>query len=48
MRVGADPEVARGRELLALVRAGAIDGLSIGFSHRQSRVDRRAASASLR
>src|ERR1700742_2640357 len=25
------PEVARGRELLALLRAGAIDGLSIGF-----------------
>ena len=25
------PEVARGRELLSLLRAGAIDGLSIGF-----------------
>ena len=33
------PEVARGREVLALVRAGAIDGLSIGFRTTQARVD---------
>jgi uncharacterized protein len=33
------PDVARGRELLALVRAGAIDGLSIGFRTVKGRVD---------
>src|SRR5437868_6526308 len=33
------PEVARGRELLALLRAGAIDGLSIGFRTVKGRVD---------
>ena len=33
------PEVARGRELLSLLRAGAIDGLSIGFRTVKGRVD---------
>src|SRR5512146_219464 len=33
------PEVARGRELLSLLRAGAIDGLSIGFRTTKARVD---------
>lgn len=33
------PEVARGRELLALLRAGAVDGLSIGFRTVRGRVD---------
>jgi len=33
------PEVARGRELLSLVRAGAIDGLSIGFRTAKARID---------
>ena len=33
------PEVARGRELLALLRAGAVDGLSIGFRTVKGRVD---------
>src|SRR5690349_7351279 len=32
------PEVARGRELLSLVRAGAIDGLSIGFRTAKARM----------
>ncbi len=31
--------MARGRELLALLRAGAIDGLSIGFRTVKGRVD---------
>lgn len=31
------PEIARGREVLALMRAGAIDGLSIGFRAVQGR-----------
>ena len=35
------PEVARGRELLALIRAGAIDGLSIGFRTVKGRIDPR-------
>jgi HK97 family phage prohead protease len=35
------PEVTRARELLALVRAGAIDGLSIGFRTVKGRVDPR-------
>src|SRR5689334_24864743 len=35
------PEVARGRELLSLLRAGAIDGLSIGFRTVKGRVDPR-------
>lgn len=33
------PEVARGRELLSLLRAGAIDGLSIGFRTVRGRID---------
>jgi uncharacterized protein len=33
------PEVARGRELLTLLRAGAIDGLSIGFRTAKARID---------
>jgi HK97 family phage prohead protease len=33
------PEVARGRELLSLLRAGAIDGLSIGFRTVKGRID---------
>jgi hypothetical protein len=33
------PEVARGRELLSLLRAGAIDGLSIGFRAAKARID---------
>ena len=33
------PEVARGRELLALIRSGAIDGLSIGFRTVKGRID---------
>jgi HK97 family phage prohead protease len=36
------PEVARGRELLSLLRAGAIDGLSIGFRTAQARIDPRS------
>jgi len=36
------PEVARGRELFALVKAGAIDGLSIGFRTIKGRVDPRS------
>lgn len=35
------PEVTRGRELLSLLRAGAIDGLSIGFRTVSGRVDPR-------
>ena len=33
------PDVARARELLALLRAGAIDGLSIGFRTVKGRID---------
>ena len=33
------PDVARGRELLSLLRAGAIDGLSIGFRTSKARID---------
>jgi len=33
------PEVTRGRELISLLRAGAIDGLSIGFRASKSRID---------
>jgi uncharacterized protein len=33
------PDVARGRELLALIRQGAIDGLSIGFRTTKARID---------
>jgi HK97 family phage prohead protease len=35
------PDVQRSREVLALVRAGAIDGLSIGFKTVKGRVDPR-------
>ena len=35
------PDVQRGREVLALVKAGAIDGLSIGFKTVKGRVDPR-------
>ena len=33
------PDVTRARELLALLRAGAVDGLSIGFRTVKGRVD---------
>jgi HK97 family phage prohead protease len=33
------PEVTRGPELLSLLRAGAIDGLSIGFRTAKARID---------
>jgi HK97 family phage prohead protease len=33
------PEVARGREVLALMRAGALEGLSIGFRTVEGRTD---------
>jgi HK97 family phage prohead protease len=36
------PEVARAREVLALMRAGALDGLSIGFRAVQGRRDARS------
>jgi hypothetical protein len=36
------PEVARAREVLALVKAGAIDGLSIGFRTVSGRIDPRS------
>jgi HK97 family phage prohead protease len=35
------PDVQRSREVLALLRAGAIDGLSIGFKTKSGRVDPR-------
>ncbi|UYO50810.1 HK97 family phage prohead protease [Rhodopseudomonas palustris] len=35
------PDVARGRELLALLRAGAIDGLSIGYRTVRGQIDPR-------
>jgi HK97 family phage prohead protease len=35
------PDVWRGRELIALIRDGAIDGLSIGFRTLQGRLDPR-------
>lgn len=35
------PDVARGRELLALLRSGAIDGLSIGYRTVRGRIDPR-------
>ncbi len=41
------PEVARARELLSLLRAGAIDGLSIGFRTVKGRVDPRTRVRSL-
>lgn len=36
------PEVARARELLSLLRAGAIDGLSIGFRTVKGSIDPRS------
>lgn len=33
------PEVARARELIALVKSGAVDGLSIGFRTVKGRID---------
>jgi len=33
------PEIERGREVLALMRAGALDGLSIGFRTVEGRTD---------
>jgi HK97 family phage prohead protease len=33
------PDVTRGRELIALIRQGAIDGLSIGFRTLKGRID---------
>ena len=41
------PEVARARELLSLLRAGAIDGLSIGFRAARARIDPRTRVRSL-
>lgn len=41
------PEVARGRELLALIRNGAIDGLSIGFRTVKGRIDPKTRVRSL-
>ncbi|MFA6266564.1 MAG: HK97 family phage prohead protease [Pseudolabrys sp.] len=41
------PEVARGRELLSLIRNGAIDGLSIGFRTVTGRIDPRTRVRSL-
>ncbi len=36
------PEIARAREILAMMRAGALDGLSIGFRAVQGRRDQRS------
>jgi hypothetical protein len=41
------PEVARARELLSLLRAGAIDGLSIGFRTARARIDPKTRVRSL-
>src|SRR5579884_2314202 len=41
------PEVARARELLSLLRAGAIDGLSIGFRTVKARIDPKTRVRSL-
>ena len=41
------PEVARARELLSLLRAGAVDGLSIGFRAARARIDPRTRVRSL-
>lgn len=38
------PEVARAREVLSLMRAGAVDGLSIGFRATNARRDRRTGT----
>lgn len=37
-------DVERGREVLALMRAGAIDGLSIGFRTIRSRIDKKTGA----
>jgi HK97 family phage prohead protease len=41
------PEVARARELLSLLRAGAVDGLSIGFRAAKARIDPKTRIRSL-
>jgi phage head maturation protease len=41
------PEVARARELLSLLRAGAVDGLSIGFRTVKGRIDPKTRVRSL-
>lgn len=41
------PEVARARELLSLLRAGAVDGLSIGFRAAKARIDPKTRVRSL-
>ena len=41
------PDVARARELLSLLRAGAVDGLSIGFRTVKGRIDPRTRIRSL-
>ncbi len=41
------PEVARARELLSLLRAGAVDGLSIGFRTVKGKIDPRTRVRSL-
>jgi HK97 family phage prohead protease len=41
------PEVARARELWSLIRAGAIDGLSIGFKTAKARIDPKTRVRSL-
>lgn len=41
------PDVARGRELISLIRNGAIDGLSIGFRTVKGRIDPRTRVRSL-
>src|SRR5581483_5564095 len=41
------PEVARGREILSLLRAGAVDGLSIGFRAAKARIDPKTRVRSL-
>jgi hypothetical protein len=40
-------DTARGAEVLSLMRAGAIDGLSIGFRTRKSRTDRKSGVRSI-
>ena len=40
-------DVAKGREVLALMRAGAIDGLSIGFRTVRGRTDAKSGVRSL-
>ncbi|HWE78008.1 MAG TPA: HK97 family phage prohead protease [Pseudolabrys sp.] len=41
------PEVGRARELLSLLRAGAVDGLSIGFRAARARIDPKTRVRSL-